>query len=195
MTIGVLSLQGSVAEHLKLLDKCKKAKCAPVKTVEAINAIDGLIIPGGESTTLMKLIKNFGLYEPIKQRIDSGMPVWGTCAGMILLANKIEGALSFFNSIDIAVKRNAYGRQTESFFTEGDFEGVGHIGMVFVRAPKITRLGSEVQALAYHNDEVVAARSGNVLVTAFHPEMIPTDPRVHKYFVNMCEEAAKNVVQ
>lgn len=189
MVIGVLSLQGSVEEHMKCLDKIKKIKAIEVKKPEQINDIDGLIIPGGESTTISRLLKAFGLVEPIKERIKNGMPVWGTCAGLILLAKRVEGEVSCLDAIDISVKRNAYGAQPNSFFDEGDFEGVGHIGMVFIRAPKITDVGEGVTVLATCKDSPVAARSNNILVTAFHPEMIQSDIRVHRYFVQMCEAA------
>ena len=192
MTIGVLALQGSVAEHLKLIQSVnKKINAVPVRTADEINAVDGLIIPGGESTTLRILIDGNKLYPVIRSRIDAGMPVWGTCAGLILLASRIEGERPYLSSIDVDVKRNAYGRQIDSFVTEGEFAGM-YIGMVFIRAPKITRVGDRVEVLSELNGEAVAVRQNNVLATAFHPEMT-RDNRVHKYFVNMVEDTGAKI--
>lgn len=184
MTVGVLALQGSVIEHLKMITSInKKINAIPVRTIDELATVDGLIIPGGESTTMRKLLDDFNLYAPIRMRIDSGMPVWGTCSGLILLANRVEGERAYFSSIDIDVKRNAYGRQIDSFVAEGDFAGM-YIGMVFIRAPKITRVGDSVEVLCSYNGEPVAVKQGNVLGTVFHPEMT-RDNRVHKYFLNM----------
>ncbi len=190
MNIGVLALQGSVAEHLKMITSVnKKIGAIPVRTIDDLASVDGLIIPGGESTTLRILMDQFDLYTPIRERVVAGMPVWGTCAGLILLANRIEGERSYFGLLDIDVKRNAYGRQIDSFVAEGDFAGM-YIGMVFIRAPRITRVGDGVEVLAEYNGDPVAVRSGNVLATAFHPEMMSRDNRVHKYFCNMIENKA-----
>ena len=187
MNIGVLALQGSVAEHLKLVKSVnKKINAVAVKTIDELAAVDGLIIPGGESTTLRRLMDEFNLFTPIRERIVAGMPVWGTCAGLILLANKIEGETPYFRLLDVDVKRNAYGRQIDSFVTEGDFAGM-YVNMVFIRAPKIVRVGDGVEVLAEYNGEPVAVRQGNILATAFHPEMT-RDNRVHKYFLGMIDE-------
>ncbi len=189
MTIGVLALQGSVAEHLKMIKSVnKKIDAVPVRTIDELATIDGLIIPGGESTTLRILLDEFNLYTPIKARVEAGMPVWGTCAGLILLASRIEGERAYFGLLDVDVKRNAYGRQIDSFVAEGDFAGM-YIGMVFIRAPMITRVGDGVEVLASYDGKPVAVRQGNVLATAFHPEMIQRDTRVHKYFCSMVENA------
>lgn len=185
MNVGVLALQGSVEEHLNILNSINRVKGLAVRKKEEIENVDALIMPGGESTTYAKLFEYFDIADTLKRRIKEGMPVWGTCAGMILLAKEIEGARPHLGLMDITVRRNAYGRQLDSFFTEGDFEGVGYIGMVFIRAPKITAYAPTVTPLAYHKEEVVAARQDNMLVTAFHPEMIPTDDRVHRYFCKM----------
>ena len=191
MTIGVLALQGSVAEHLKLIRSVnKKIDAVPVRTVDELAAVDGLIIPGGESTTLRILLDEFKLYTPIKVRVEAGMPVWGTCAGLILLANRIEGERTYFGLLDIDVKRNAYGRQIDSFVAEGDFAGM-YVGMVFIRAPMITRVGSGVEVLAEHDGKAVAVRQKNVLATAFHPELVQRDNRIHKYFISMVEDTLK----
>lgn len=187
MKVGVLALQGSVSEHLKLITSVnKKIDAVPVRTVDELAAVDGLIIPGGESTTLRKLIDDFDLYTPIKARIEAGMPVWGTCAGLILLAERIEGEKPHLAVLDVDVRRNAYGRQINSFVTEGDFAGM-YINMVFVRAPKITRVGEKAEVLAEHDGTPVAVRQDHILATVFHPEMTPRDNRVHKYFINMIE--------
>lgn len=186
MKIGVLGLQGSVAEHLKMIKSVnKKINAVPVKTVDELASVDGLIIPGGESSTLRRLMDEFELYTPIRERIISGMPVWGTCAGLILLANNVEGERPYFSVLDVDVKRNGYGRQIDSFVGEGDFDDI-YINMIFIRAPIITRVGPEVEILAAHDGHPVAVRSGNVFATAFHPEMTK-DCRVHKYFCNMID--------
>lgn len=179
-------MQGSVIEHLKMIKSVnKKIDAVPVKTVEELAQVDGLIIPGGESTTLRRLMEEFNLVTPIKERIASGMPVWGTCAGLILLANRIEGEIPCLSVLDVDVKRNGYGRQIDSFVGEGDFDGM-YINMVFIRAPFITRVGDGVKVLAECDNRPVAVRSGNVLATVFHPEMT-RDSRVHKYFISMIE--------
>ena len=147
MNVGVLALQGSVAEHLKMIKSVnKKIVATPVRTIDELAAVDGLIIPGGESTTLRRLMDDFNLYTPIKERIVAGMPVWGTCAGLILLADRVEGETPYFSVLDVDVKRNAYGRQIDSFVAEGDFDGM-YIGMVFIRAPQITRVATESRRL------------------------------------------------
>ena len=186
MTIGVLALQGSVSEHIKMIQSVnKKIDAVPVKTADELAAVDALVIPGGESTTLRRLMTEFNLISPIKARIHSGMPVWGTCAGLILLADHIEGEAPCLSALDIDVKRNGYGRHSESFVGEGDFDGM-YINMVFIRAPYITRVGESVNVLAACDGRPVAVRSGNVLGTVFHPEMT-RDNRVHKYFIGMID--------
>lgn len=186
MTIGVLALQGSVIEHIKMIKSVnKKIDAVPVKTIDELATVDGLIIPGGESTTLRRLMDEFNLFTPIRERIVAGMPVWGTCAGLILLANRIEGENPCLSVLDVDVKRNGYGRQCDSFVSEGDFDGM-YINMVFIRAPHITRVGDGVTVLAECDGRPVAVRSGNVLATVFHPEMT-RDNRVHKYFCAMID--------
>lgn len=191
MVIGVLAIQGSIEEHLAQLSQIKKVKAIQVENVEDLDMCDGLIIPGGESTTLGLMMRTFGLAEAVYRRVTKGMPVWGTCAGLILLANEIEGELPYMPVLDITVKRNGYGRQLDSFYQEGDFTGVGYIGMVFIRAPKITRTGLNVTTLAECNGDPVAVRKDNILGTTFHPELVAGDPRVHRYFVQMVESALK----
>ena len=145
---------------------------------------DGLILPGGESTTMGKLLRDLDLYEPLRAKIQGGLPVYGTCAGLILLAETVDGGVPCFATMDIAVKRNAYGRQLGSFYTEADFQGLGKIPMTFIRAPYIAAAGPKAQVLAEVDGHIVAACQGNQLVTAFHPEL-SDDLSVHQYFLNM----------
>ncbi|MCX6734719.1 MAG: pyridoxal 5'-phosphate synthase glutaminase subunit PdxT [Candidatus Peregrinibacteria bacterium] len=201
MKIGVLDIQGSVEEHLESLKKLAKSgmKIEPilVKTPEALAQVSGLIIPGGESTTIGKLLRRFGLRDLIIERAKNGMAVWGTCAGAILLAKKIVGKqqADSLELMDIEVERNAYGRQLDSFETQLEFD-LGSVGKsyagpgipgVFIRAPKIVSVGEGVKILAQHKGEIVAARQKNLLVTNFHPEL-SDNLEVHKYFVGMCEK-------
>lgn len=150
--------------------------------------MDGLILPGGESTVMRKLLRDLDLLEPLKARIEAGLPVFGTCAGLILLAKQVEGGTPCFATMDIAVKRNAYGRQLGSFYTESFCKGVGTVPMTFIRAPYIEAVSGHAEILATVGGNIVAAREGNQLVTAFHPEL-SEDVSVHKYFL---ESMAKN---
>lgn len=194
MKIGILDIQGSVEEHFGSLGKCG-IEAVLVKKPEDLRGISGLIIPGGESTTIGKLLKRFGLFEEISDRVRKGMPIWGTCAGAILLAKKIveqgeKCVIDNLNLMDITVSRNAYGRQIDSFETgiEFDFGEVGlkKIPAVFIRAPKIVEIGKGVKTLARCGNDIVAVRKKNLFATTFHPEM--TDNlEVHKYFIGMCK--------
>lgn len=193
MKIGVLNIQGSVEEHISMLEKCG-VEVVSVKTAEDLKLVKGLIIPGGESTTIGKLLKRFGLFEEIIKRAAAGMVIWGTCAGAILLAKKIVGqegkiAVDNLGLMDIAVERNTYGRQIDSFETEIDFEfgksGSRKIPAVFIRAPKISAIEKGVKVLASYEGEIVAAIQGKLLATTFHPEMT-NDLSVHKFFIGMC---------
>ncbi len=187
--IGVLSLQGSVIEHMRSLQRLEDVTPVEVKTLDALNSVDALILPGGESTTISKLLNMFGLMEPIRKRIEDGMPVWGTCAGMILLARDIVGESSHLNVMDISVMRNAYGRQADSFTTYVVIPQMGSdpIPLVFVRAPWVQSVGEGVEVLCELDGHIVAARQRNMLVTSFHPELTD-DLSVHRYFVNFLEE-------
>ena len=187
--IGVLSLQGSVIEHMRSLQRLEDVTPVEVKTLEALNSVDALILPGGESTTISKLLNMFGLMEPIRKRIEDGMPVWGTCDGMILLARDIVGESSHLNVMDISVMRNAYGRQADSFTTYVVIPQMGSdpIPLVFVRAPWVQSVGEGVEVLCELDGHIVAARQRNMLVTSFHPELTD-DLSVHRYFVNFLEE-------
>ena len=191
MKIGILALQGAFEEHAKVLEKLG------VVSVEIRNLDDfqqvqsdlsGLILPGGESTTMGKLLRDQQMLIPIREAILSGLPVFGTCAGLILLAKEIVSQEeSHLATMDIVVERNAYGRQLGSFYTEADCKGVGQIPMTFIRGPIISSVGEGVEILATVDDQVVAAQEKNMLVTSFHPELTD-DVGLHQYFINMCKE-------
>lgn len=188
MTIGVLALQGDFAEHLQLLAPLNVVT-KEVRLPDDLGMIDGLIIPGGESTTMANLLDVFAMREPLKQAIQAGLPVWGTCAGMILLANKLEQNRPIpLGVMDITVTRNAFGRQLESFSTELTIKQLGDnnsLHATFIRAPIITNVGPSVDILASLPDKkIVAAQQNNILATAFHPELT-TDTRMHKYFLSL----------
>jgi 5'-phosphate synthase pdxT subunit len=190
-TIGVLALQGAFIEHIKALQKLG-VEAREVRLPSDLEGLDGLIIPGGESTTIVRLLDAFGLREPIRQMARAGQPIWGTCAGMILLA-KDAGNLDRppLGLVDIAVRRNAFGRQIDSFETDLNVEGLagGPFHAVFIRAPVIERVDEGVHVLARtESGSPVAAREGHLLVTAFHPELTE-DLRFHRYFIDMVEEA------
>lgn len=192
LRIGVLSYQGSVIEHIKAINSLENAIGVEVKTLEALNSVDGLIIPGGESTTIGKLLDIFGLKEPLKKRIEDGMCVWGTCAGLILLAKNIVGEKPYLDVMDITVRRNAYGRQIDSFNTNQVIEEFSDkpIPLIFIRAPWIESVGSGVKVLCNLDGHIVAGREKNMLVTSFHPEL-SDDNTVHKYFAGMIEQQLK----
>jgi len=200
MNIGVLALQGDVQEHIQSLSDCGVV-AVTVKTAQELEGVDALVIPGGESTTIAKLARSFGLLDLIKDRIQMGMPTYGSCAGMILLANKLEDAAigqETFGGIDMTVRRNAFGRQVDSFETDLKFKGITEpsIRAVFIRAPWVESVGKYVEVLAQVIDESgkshpVAVRQGKVLATSFHPELTG-DNRVHKFFVEeICRELVK----
>lgn len=188
MKIGVLALQGGVIEHISHL-KALNCQTVEVRKPEELNGLDGIILPGGESTTIGKLMRKAGIFNKLKEKILNGFPAWGTCAGMILLAKKIENDDTIHLQVmDINVKRNAYGSQGDSFLAQGKIDEVSNeeIPLVFIRAPYITKTGDNVQILCKVNENIVAAKQGNILVTSFHPEL--TDNlEVHKYFINMCK--------
>ncbi len=191
--VGVLAPQGDVREHLIAL-AVADATAREVRRPEELAEVDGLVIPGGESTTISKLASLFGLLEPLRERIAAGMPVYGTCAGMILLADKIldpRSGQETLGGIDMIVRRNAFGRQNESFETTVDVTGVegGPVEGVFIRAPWVESVGAEVEVLAEHGDHIVAVRQKNALATSFHPELTG-DHRMHAMFVEMVRAAA-----
>lgn len=186
MSVGILALQGAFIEHRYMLDRLgmDSFEIRQKRDLEE-NDIKGLIIPGGESTVIGKLLRQLELFEPLKQKIENGMPVFGTCAGLIILANKLSNDSNvYFGTMNITAKRNAYGRQLGSFYVESDFEGLGKIPMTFIRAPYIESVHGDARVLAEVDGRIVAAREGNQLVTAFHPEL-NDDLSVHKYFVDM----------
>ncbi|NLU66329.1 pyridoxal 5'-phosphate synthase glutaminase subunit PdxT [Streptomyces sp. HNM0574] len=193
--IGVLALQGDTREHLAALDSAG-AHAVPVRRAEELEAVAGLVIPGGESTTIAKLAVTFGLMEPLRARIRAGMPAYGSCAGMIMLADKIldpRSGQETIGGIDMIVRRNAFGRQNESFEAAVTMEGVeGGAGRpvhgVFIRAPWVESTGAGVETLAEHDGHPVAVRQGPLLATSFHPELTG-DHRVHALFAGMVHES------
>lgn len=184
MTVAVLALQGAFAEHEAKLDQLGADWFEIRQARDLDRPFDGLILPGGESTTMGKLLRDLDLYRPLQARIREGLPVYGTCAGLILLARQVEGGAPCFATMEISVKRNAYGRQLGSFFTRSVMEGVGEVPMTFIRAPYIASVGPGAKVLAQVDGRIVAARQGNQLVTAFHPEL-SEDLSVHDYFLRM----------
>ncbi|MFE3071182.1 pyridoxal 5'-phosphate synthase glutaminase subunit PdxT [Streptomyces sp. NPDC059247] len=189
--IGVLALQGDVREHLIAL-AAADAVARPVRRPEELAEVDGLVIPGGESTTISKLAALFGMAEPLRERIAAGLPVYGTCAGLIMLADKIldpRSGQETFGGIDMIVRRNAFGRQNESFEAGVTVTGIeGPVEGVFIRAPWVESVGADVEVLAEHGGHIVAVRQGRVLATSFHPELTG-DHRVHALFVDMVRAA------
>lgn len=184
MKIGVLALQGAFIEHIQILNSLLVDAFEIRNKTDLMQDMDGLIIPGGESTTISKLLTDLDLYEYLKNSIHKGLPVFGTCAGMILLAKEIaDSHQNSLDAIDIRVRRNAYGRQLGSFYIEAEFKGIGSIPMTFIRAPYIEKAGPGVTVLSVVDDKIVAASEKNVLVTSFHPELT-SDNRVHKYFLD-----------
>jgi len=198
LTVGVLAVQGDFAEHAAMLRRAAQEQgrdvvVREVRTPRDLQDLDGLIVPGGESTTIGKLLVAYGLEAPIRAAAEAGMPVWGTCAGMILLAREIRGGEpdARIGLMDMTVHRNAFGRQIDSFETDLEFTGLPKpIHAVFIRAPLVERLGPAAEALATLPDgRVVAARQGRLLATAFHPELTP-DISLHAWFLDSCREAA-----
>lgn len=184
MTIAVLALQGAFAEHGQMLQRLDAEHFEIRQKKDLDRHFDALILPGGESTVMGKLLRESELFEPIRERIMEGLPVFGTCAGLILLAKEVEGEQPHLASMDIRARRNAYGRQLGSFYTENEFRGIGTVPMTFIRAPYISEASKDVRILAEVDGRIVAAQQGNQLVTAFHPELTE-DTRVHEYFLNM----------
>ena len=187
MRIAVLALQGAFAEHRKMLQTLGVESFEVRQAVDWEQPKDGLILPGGESTVQSKLLKELHLLDALRQDICNGLPVFGTCAGLILLAQHVENDVrERLGTMHITVKRNAYGRQTGSFFTEDNFAGQT-IPMSFIRAPYISEVENDVEVLAAVDGHIVAAQQGCQLVTAFHPELL-TDTTVHRYFLSIVKE-------
>lgn len=190
MLIGVLCLQGAFIEHIRIL-RSLGAETVELRQKRDIEGrkFDGMIIPGGESTVIGKLLRELDMENDIRARIEKGMPVYGTCAGLILLARSVANDPNvYLGTMDIVAKRNAYGRQLGSFACEAEMKGIGKIPMTFIRAPYIESVGDKAEALAVVDGKTVAARQGNQLVTAFHPELTD-DSRVHRYFLDMVKTA------
>lgn len=191
MQVGVLALQGAFAAHSECLSSIG-VQSIEVRTQEQLNFVDSLLMPGGESSTMSQLLESSGLFDPIAARISDGMPVFGTCAGMILLASEILDGRSDqrnFSAIDISVRRNAFGRQVDSFEATIS-SSVGVFQGIFIRAPRIERVGAQVEVLGSINDEPVLVRQGNVLAASFHPEL-SNDARLHEYFVSITANKKK----
>ncbi|MFJ9552850.1 pyridoxal 5'-phosphate synthase glutaminase subunit PdxT [Nocardiopsis sp. NPDC101807] len=192
-TIGVLALQGDVAEHLRVLDTLD-VHTAKVLSPDQLDTVDGLVLPGGESTTMSKLAVRYGLLEPLRKRVRAGMPAYGTCAGMIMLADRVEGAVEgqeTVGGIDMTVRRNAFGRQTESFEAPVEVDGLdgAPFDALFIRAPWVERTGPEVTVLGSvpgpdGAGRIVAVRQGGLMATSFHPELTG-DARIHRLFVDL----------
>ncbi|RHG34545.1 pyridoxal 5'-phosphate synthase glutaminase subunit PdxT [Fusobacterium varium] len=185
MKIGILALQGAFLEHKNILDYLKIDNCL-VKTKEQLEDIDGIILPGGESTAMGKLLRDFNILEPLKEKIKNGLPVFGTCSGMILLAEKLSNSETVHLGVmGIEVKRNAYGRQLGSFEIEEDFKGINKkVKMVFIRAPYVENIKEGVEILATVNGNITAVRERNMLAVSFHPELT-NDTSVHEYFLDI----------
>lgn len=190
--IGVLALQGDVREHLRMLTSIG-ATAIPVRRLEELERCDGLIVPGGESTTMFKLARTFELFEPLQKRIADGMPTFGTCAGMIMLADRVEDGTAdqqTLGGLDITVRRNAFGRQVDSFESDLDFAFLDRpIHAFFIRAPWVERVGASVDVLARVNQgdaagRIVAVRQGSLMATSFHPE-VGGDDRIHRAFLDL----------
>lgn len=188
MNIAVLALQGAFIEHEQMLSRLGVSSFEIRQKKDLETPFDGLIIPGGESTVQGKLMRELELFEPLRERIEAGLPVFGTCAGLLLLAKKIENDERLhFATMDICAVRNAYGRQLGSFYTESEFSGIGKIPMTFIRAPYISEVSGDTQILASVDGKIVAARQKDQLVTAFHPEL-NDDTSVHRYFLDMIKQ-------
>ena len=188
MRVAVLALQGAFEEHRKMLSHLGADSFEIRQKKDALAEFDGLIIPGGESTVMGKLLRDLDLFNIIKEKIEGGLPVFGTCAGLLLLAKSIDNDdATHLATMDITAKRNAYGRQLGSFFACSDFGGEKNVPMTFIRAPYIESVGDGVEVLSTVDGKITAARQKNQLVTAFHPEL-NDDLRIHSYFLDMIKE-------
>lgn len=180
MKAGVLALQGDFREHARVLDACG-ATPVEVRTPGQLAGVDCLVVPGGESTTIGKLAASSGLIEPIRERAAAGMPMLGTCAGMIVMAARVDGGEPLLSLVDITVQRNAYGRQVDSFEVDVDVEGIDHpVRAVFIRAPMVREIGPAVRVLAEHEGHPVVLEQGNLVVASFHPELVG-ETLLHEY--------------
>lgn len=185
MVIGVLALQGAFIEHEKMLQSLGVTCVELRQKKDLMQKLDGLVLPGGESTVQGKLLKELDMFDDLKDKIVSGLPVLATCAGLILLAKEIEGQQeSYFQTLPVVVKRNAYGRQLGSFCTTAAFGPIGEVPMTFIRAPYVSETGENVEVLAKVDGRIVGVRNENQLAIAFHPE-VGQDTSIHQYFLNM----------
>lgn len=183
MKAGVLALQGDFREHARVFADAG-AIPVEVRTPEDLAGVDVLAIPGGESTTIGKLARAYGLVEPIRERAAAGMPILGTCAGMIVLAERVEGGEPLLGLVDITVRRNAYGRQVDSFEADLEVEGIDHpVRGVFIRAPRVEEIGADVRVLAEHEGHPVVLEQGRILVASFHPELVG-ETALHRYVLD-----------
>jgi 5'-phosphate synthase pdxT subunit len=184
ISVGVLALQGDVREHLRTLDLLG-ARAVPVKTPEQLESVDALVIPGGESTTIGKMAVRFGLLDPLRSAIEAGLPTFGTCAGLILLSGAVtDGDQPLLAVLDVVVRRNAFGRQNESFESELEVAGLDDaFHAVFIRAPWVEKVGSEIDVLATIDEHPVMVRQGNILAASFHPELTG-DGRIHQMLLD-----------
>ena len=188
MTIGILAVQGAFIEHAKVLEKLGVDSIELRKASDLENHIDGLILPGGESTVQGKLLRELGMFDIIKEKIENGLPVLATCAGMILLASQIDNdTVSHFGTIPMTVKRNAYGRQLGSFHTTGIVRGIGEVPMTFIRAPYVSETTNQVETLAIVDGKTVGVKYNNQMAFAFHPAL-DDDLKIHEAFVNLVKE-------
>lgn len=184
MKVGVLALQGDFEAHARLLGGAS-AQPIEVRTPDDLASVDALVIPGGESTTIRKLATGYDLIDPIRARGEAGMPILGTCAGLIACARRIsDGDAPIFPLVDVIVRRNAYGRQVDSFETDLDVAGIGEMHAVFIRAPRIEEVGPSVEVLARHGDHPVVVRQGDVVLASFHPELAGDD-RLHRLALDL----------
>ncbi|HLU33376.1 MAG TPA: pyridoxal 5'-phosphate synthase glutaminase subunit PdxT [Natronosporangium sp.] len=188
--VGVLALQGDVREHLAALTRCG-VRASAVRRPDELARVDALVVPGGESTTIGKLAAEFGLLEAVRDRVRAGLPTYGSCAGMIMLADRVRGGRPdqpTFGGIDMTVRRNAFGRQVDSFEAAVELTGIGSVPAVFIRAPCVEEVGEGVQVLGRAAGKIVAVRQENLLATAFHPELTG-DLRIHQWFVDLVRSA------
>ncbi len=192
MTIAILAVQGAFAEHEAVLERLGVSWFEIRQSSDLNRSFDGLILPGGESTVMNRLLHDLELYEPLHRMISEGMPVLGTCAGLILLAREVRGGTPCFGTMDITVQRNAYGRQLGSFTARQQVGDLGVVPMTFIRAPYIVSVGDKAETLANVDGRIVAARQDNQIVTAFHPELDHCDA-IHSWFLSVAEEACHGI--
>ena len=194
MQIGVLALQGAFFEHIKMLEALNVEAFEIRQKKDLDKPMDGIVLPGGESTTMYKLLNDLDMFEVIKKKIQAGLPVFGTCAGLLLLAKKVNNhSSSYIQTMDIVAKKTAYGRQLGSFKTSGTVADIDNMPLVFIRAPFIESVGENVEVLSVIDDMIVAAKEDNQLATAFHPELTD-DLRIHEYFIEIVRQNNKKAI-